>query len=185
LALNPESALGGYLPPDLRLHFQHSTAYETRSLFDTQDAIAESNFAPDVGDLNDPVALHNFGLSWVTGQVVGGHCDLLEPDYDGGPDTLPAGNDPLPPSDPQGQPVATAVVEQMASHDPNNIIGPQGTGTNKYVPDDQPLPYAVTFTNQSTANGPAQKVTITDPLDPNLDWRTFRLGSFGFGGMTF
>ena len=185
IALDPESALGGYLPPDLRINFQHSTAYEKSSLFDTHSAIAGSNFALDTGDLNDPVALHTYGVSWLTEQVLGGHCDLLEPNFTGGPDTLPSVSDPAIPSNPQGQFAASAVVEQIASHDPNNIIGPQGSGTNQYVPDDQPLPYEVTFTNQSTANGPAQKVTITDQLDPNIDWRTFRLGTFGFGGLTF
>ena len=32
---------------------------------------------------------------------------------------------------------------------------------------------------------PAQQVVITEQLDPNLDWRTFRLTSFGFGGLFF
>ncbi len=31
----------------------------------------------------------------------------------------------------------------------------------------------------------AQQVTITEQLDPNLNWQAFRLGSFGFDGMTF
>jgi hypothetical protein len=185
IALNPANALGGYLPPDLALNFQHSTAYETSSFLDTQTALAASNYALATGDLNDPIALHIFGVSWLTGQVLGNNCILLDPAYNGGPDNLPLGNAPPAPSDPQGQLIATAVVVQIASHDPNNIIGPQGTGTNQYITDDQSLPYEITFTNQPGANGPAQRVTITDQLDANLDWRTFRLGSFGFDGMIF
>src|SRR5262249_47411034 len=38
---------------------------------------------------------------------------------------------------------------------------------------------------EADAGLPAQQVTITDQLDPNLNWQSFRLGSFGFGGQIF
>jgi Ca2+-binding RTX toxin-like protein len=41
------------------------------------------------------------------------------------------------------------------------------------------LPYTVDFENDGTAA--AQDVTVTEQLDPSLDWSTFQLGSFGFG----
>ena len=74
---------------------------------------------------------------------------------------------------------------QIASHDPNSIIGPRGSGTSNIVPITEPLPYTVDFENQPTVQAPAQEVTITEALDPSLDWRTFQLTSFGFGGYTY
>ncbi len=73
----------------------------------------------------------------------------------------------------------------VGDHDPNNIVGPAGFGPANIVPIDEILPYTIEFENEPTATAPAQQVVITDQLDPNLDWGAFRLGSFGFGGMTF
>ena len=42
----------------------------------------------------------------------------------------------------------------------------------------------VRFENDANATAPAQRVFITHDLDDDLDWRTFRLGSFGFGNFT-
>ena len=42
----------------------------------------------------------------------------------------------------------------------------------------------IRFENDANATAPAQRVFITHDLDPDLDWRTFRLGSFGFGNVT-
>jgi len=70
-------------------------------------------------------------------------------------------------------------------HDPNSIIGPAGFGDQDFVSIGQVLPYQVDFENEPTAGLPAQQVVITEQLDSNLDWNDFRLGSFGFGGMTF
>jgi hypothetical protein len=39
----------------------------------------------------------------------------------------------------------------------------------------------VNFTNEATATAPAQAVTVTEQLDPNLDWSTFQFGDIGFG----
>ena len=37
------------------------------------------------------------------------------------------------------------------------------------------------FSNEATATAPAQAVTVTEQLDPNLDWSTFQFGDIGFG----
>jgi hypothetical protein len=185
VALNPASEFGGYLTPSLRDNFQFSTAYETNSLFDTQQPIAASNQTLNTGDLNNPVLQHTYGVQWLTGQVQAGNCYLLKPGYIAGPDDPPPANNPPPPSFPWTLDVVLAVVLQIESHDPNIIIGPKGCGTNQAVTNTQPMPYQVLYTNQSSANGPAQQVRITDKIDPNLDKRAFRLGSFGFRGMTF
>ncbi len=70
-------------------------------------------------------------------------------------------------------------------HDPNNIIGPAGFGSGNFVTTSQTLPYQIDFENEPTAGLPAQQVTITQQLDSNLNWQSFRLGSFGFGGTTY
>ena len=69
--------------------------------------------------------------------------------------------------------------------DPNDIIGPAGYGDQDFVSANEVLPYEILFENDPTAALPAQQVTITQQLDSGLDWNGFRLGSFGFGGMTF
>ena len=65
------------------------------------------------------------------------------------------------------------------------MIGPVGVGNANFVPINEVLPYTIEFENEPTATAPAQQVVITEQLDPNLDLGSFRLGSFGFGGMTF
>jgi RHS repeat-associated protein len=55
------------------------------------------------------------------------------------------------------------------SEDPDALIGPAGYGSANYVPDAKTLPYQVDFQNTSSATAPAQDVTVTDQLDPNLD----------------
>jgi len=56
------------------------------------------------------------------------------------------------------------------SEDPNSMVGPGGYGTPNFVADaGATLPYQVDFENSSSATAPAQAVTITDQLDPNLD----------------
>jgi hypothetical protein len=185
LAFNPASALTGYLPPSLTHYFQHSTAYETSSIFDAQEAIAASNQTLATADLNDPLLLHTFGIAGLTTQVALGNCELLDPTYNAGPDNIPPANDPPPVPFPTGVVVASGQVIQIISHDPNSIIGPKGSSTNEAVPKTLPLPYTVLFTNTSNTPGPAQQVEVEEQMDPNLDWRTFDVSNFGFRGMNF
>ena len=66
--------------------------------------------------------------------------------------------------------------------DPNNLVGPAGFGTQSWVTPQQTLPYSIEFENDpKKANVAAQDVTVTEQLDPNLDWSTFELGSIQFG----
>ena len=45
--------------------------------------------------------------------------------------------------------------------------------------------YKIRFENLINTTAPAQKVFITSNLDSDLDYRTFRLGPFGFGNFTY
>jgi hypothetical protein len=77
------------------------------------------------------------------------------------------------------------VPVNVAPRDPNDIIGPTGFGEEKWTSASSTLPYTIRFENISTATAPAQTVTVTHPLDTDLDLRTFRLSSFGWGGLIF
>ena len=77
------------------------------------------------------------------------------------------------------------LIPTIISLDPNDIIGPTGFGEEKWTSATSTLPYTIRFENQSTATAPAQTVTVTHPLDTDLDLRTFRLSSFGWGGLIF
>ena len=77
---------------------------------------------------------------------------------------------------------ASALVSRVAnSGDPNEMTGPAGFGSPGYIAPFSVAPYRIDFENEPTATAPAQQVIITDPLDPNLDWRTFELTEIGFG----
>jgi RHS repeat-associated protein len=68
------------------------------------------------------------------------------------------------------------------SHDPNDLIGPGGFGTQEFIQPTGTWGYTVHFENDpGTATAPAQDVVITESIDPNLDWSTFAFGDFGFG----
>ena len=78
-----------------------------------------------------------------------------------------------------------AVAQSSKPEDPNNIIGPAGFGDQNFVTLNQTLPYTIDFENEPTAGLPAQQVIVTQQLDPGLNWESFRLGSFGWGGQVF
>jgi RHS repeat-associated protein len=72
-------------------------------------------------------------------------------------------------------------VVSVFSKDPNDKYGPGGFGPSHFVAANVVLPYRIDFENDPKASAPAQSVTISDQLDPNLNWSTFRLTEIGFG----
>lgn len=72
--------------------------------------------------------------------------------------------------------------QQVASHDPNDIVGPAGFGPKNYVAGDQSLMYTIRFENDKAASAPAQVVRLTQTLDPSFDRGAFELVAVGFGG---
>ena len=74
-----------------------------------------------------------------------------------------------------------STYEEIAPNDPNFLAGPSGFGAQNFVPDNAAFPYSIDFENQPTASAPALGVTVSEQLDPSLDWSTFELGSIGFG----
>jgi hypothetical protein len=69
----------------------------------------------------------------------------------------------------------------VASIDPNDILGPVGSGTQRYISGSGPLGYQVLFENLPAATAPAQRIEIEDQLDPTL----FNPGSVLFQGVGF
>ena len=82
-----------------------------------------------------------------------------------------------------GDEKASGDSDVVTSFDPNDILGPSGSGPLNYITPTQTLPYTIRFENQASATAPAVFVTITQTLDPDLDLSTFELGSFGFGDL--
>jgi RHS repeat-associated protein len=72
----------------------------------------------------------------------------------------------------------------LFSADPNNKIGPGGFGDAAYVPSNNTLAYEIRFENESTATAPAQRVVVTDTLDPSLDLKTLELTEIDFANQT-
>jgi subtilase family serine protease len=70
----------------------------------------------------------------------------------------------------------------VAPIDPNEKQSPAGFGEQRFVPRREAIPYTVLFENLPTAQAHARQVVITDQLDPDLDWRTFEVGTISFRG---
>jgi hypothetical protein len=68
------------------------------------------------------------------------------------------------------------------SFDPNEIVGPSGTGTNRALVSADSLVYTVLFENDSTASAPVTDALVEVPLDPaNFDLHTLKSLEVGFG----
>jgi RHS repeat-associated protein len=97
------------------------------------------------------------------------------------PGLLPPAWPPFdPPPDPD-KPGDDGRTGSVGSYDPNAKTGPRGVGIENFVRGDGLFGYRIDFENDPTATAPAQRVDVTDPLDPNLDWDTFEFTSVGFG----
>ena len=76
-------------------------------------------------------------------------------------------------------------IQIVRARDPNDIVGPEGFGDEHFVTATETLPYTIRFENAEDATAPAQQVTVVQQLDSDLDFRTFRVGDFGFGDFRF
>lgn len=73
----------------------------------------------------------------------------------------------------------------LSAFDPNDKSAPAGAGPGRFLPAEQTLTYTVRFENQASATLPAAQVVVTDVLDSNLDWSTFRVLGVGFSNRDF
>ncbi|MEJ7862508.1 MAG: CARDB domain-containing protein [Pyrinomonadaceae bacterium] len=81
----------------------------------------------------------------------------------------------------QPRPCKSTSICPLVPSDPNDKVGPSGFSPQAFIATQQQLPYTINFENVSTATAHAQRIRVVDQLDPNLDWRTFRLKEIGFG----
>ena len=72
------------------------------------------------------------------------------------------------------------LVNFVRSRDPNDKLAPGGYGTAGFLAVGGVMPYQIRFENVTNASAPAQRVTVTDTLDPNLDLSTFELTEIAF-----
>jgi RHS repeat-associated protein len=91
---------------------------------------------------------------------------------------------PLPPTPPTGPGGGRYNPQVILPGDPNEKTGLAGFGEQHIITASSELRYTVYFENVITATAPAQEVFVTDYLDPNLDWSTFKLGDSAFGDQT-
>ena len=76
-------------------------------------------------------------------------------------------------------------VTPVGSVDPNDIVGPAGVGTVRFISRTAPLSYAIFFENQISATAPAAKVVVSDVLDSSkFDLSTLSIGYITFPGQT-
>lgn len=78
----------------------------------------------------------------------------------------------------------TQTAEQICavtSLDPNDKVGPEGTGFEHYLGATAPIPYTISFENSPLASASAREITITDQLDSALDWTTVSFGYVKIG----
>ncbi len=64
------------------------------------------------------------------------------------------------------------------------VNGPLGYGAQQFLPVGQALPFTIDFQNSPAATTSPGQIRIVSQLDPNLDPRTFRLGSIKLGDIT-
>jgi parallel beta-helix repeat protein len=76
----------------------------------------------------------------------------------------------------EGVEVEVIRVIPVRSCDPNEMVGPQGFGPPGYIPSTSRFDYSIFFENLANATASAEKVVVTCPLDPDLDWSTLMIG---------
>ena len=94
----------------------------------------------------------------------------------------PANKPPGPKPPIPGQPGGQGSTTGIGSYDPNDKLT-VGYGSQGFVSSGAWLIYTIRFENKTNATAAAQLVTVTDALDPKLDWSTFELMSLGFNGV--
>ena len=77
-------------------------------------------------------------------------------------------------------------VSTTGSNDPNDKFGLSSFGQEGWIEANQVIPYTIRFENdpEEGATAAAQRVTITDTLDPDYDFDTFVFREFGWADVS-
>ena len=73
-------------------------------------------------------------------------------------------------------------VSTQKSVDPNEMVGPEGTGEQRYVKPGEWMNYTIYFENKADAEAAAQEIWIENKLSQYLDWSTFEMGVVSLAG---
>ncbi len=76
----------------------------------------------------------------------------------------------------EGDALAESLTDCRSSFDPNDKVGPTGSGTERWIGLDGVFNYQINFENKKEATAHAQEVVVTDILDSDLDISTMELG---------
>jgi len=74
-------------------------------------------------------------------------------------------------------------VDTLSSFDPNLLTGPSGVRSTQWVSGLQPLSYVLSFSNEASAQVPAQVVIVTNPLGSKVDMSTLSLTGINVPGV--
>ena len=81
---------------------------------------------------------------------------------------------------------AEKIVRAILAVDPNDKVGVDGAGPQRYIRGNEKFPYLIRFENKPDATASAQRVLIVDTLDTEqFDLETFELEYFRFHDRTF
>ena len=165
---SPEEILEKHLDPRRRERLEKATGRLAGRLL--EDLLRELLFGwiPGVGTIDSLLTIDDYAdnLRDVARQTDENHGSNYRPS------ALP--NAPAQSQSSGGSDVAHA-------SDPNQKTGPAGFGDAGFMTGQGALAYRIDFENEAAATAPAQVVNVTDQLDSNLDWTTFRLTEIGFG----
>jgi len=74
----------------------------------------------------------------------------------------------------------------VASWDPNEMVGPQGTGEQHYIGQTKTIDYTILFENKAEAGAPAYRVRVFNDLDTTVfDASTVRFGATSHDGVGY
>jgi hypothetical protein len=74
-----------------------------------------------------------------------------------------------------------ALLQVIASYDPNRLFGPGGFGDQHWVKPIESFIYTIQFENEASATAAVQAIQVATQLEPTLDWMTFELMEVGWG----
>ncbi len=80
-----------------------------------------------------------------------------------------------------GQQISSGASNVVRPFDPNEKVGPAGTGATHVLSREDLLQYTINFENLGAATAPVQEAVVVDYLDSNLDWTTFRFSDVAYG----
>ena len=72
------------------------------------------------------------------------------------------------------------LIRVVRPRDPNDIVGPPGTGPSRWIPLSTTITYRIRFENRADATADANRIFVVHPIDPHVDLTSFRLTGFGF-----